>query len=249
MSGPRTLVLVPARGGSKGIPGKNLQRLGEASLLEWAVKIGLSVPDTMGVFVSTDYSDIAAEARKCGARVLMRPDAISQDDSTVVDMINHHLRELDARQQRPELILYLEPTSPFRTLDEINACLRLMETGGHDAVATFKSLPVAPGQLLRRDDSGRLHPYAPGGGEAAEPTRAFALTGGVYVFSVSSFLEQQPGGIYFGDTGHIVQTSPGIDIDTPFELETARGLLQFYTDPFFQRLGLVRPATTQEPTS
>jgi len=242
---PRILVLVPARGGSKGIPGKNIKKLGNATLLEWAITIGRAVPDTMGVYVSTDYESIANEGRRCGAKIMYRPESISQDQSTVVDMVNYHLAEFAEKGEEPDIVVYLEPTSPFRTVAEILKCIEILETQKLDAVATFAELNFHPTWLLTKDDVGGTQYLVPD----SEPwsiiqkdDAVFALTGGVYVFNVESYKTQRPGGIFFGKTGFIVQTGPAIDIDTRFELETARGMLTYFNEPSLVALGLV--ATT-----
>ncbi|WP_298916305.1 acylneuraminate cytidylyltransferase family protein [uncultured Algimonas sp.] len=239
---PNILVFVPARGGSKGIPSKNLQGLGNGSLLHWAVAIGQTVPDTMGVCVSTDHPDIAQAARDSGAEVLDRPDEISQDHSTVVEMLHYHLDAMDAEGTTPDIIVYLEPTSPFRTLEEIMACIAALDAGKLDAVATFQALSYHPSWLVTVDEHccvQRLMPGRDAWNVAESEDASYALTGAVYVFRVSSFREARPKGIFFGKTGHLVQSSPAIDIDTPFELDTARGMLDYYEHPFFTSLGLI----------
>jgi len=238
----KTLVLIPARGGSKGIPGKNLQRLGKATLLEWAVKVGQSWGGAMGVSVSTDYEDIAQAALSAGATVLRRPPELSQDNSTVVDMVHYHLKTLEEDGRFPEVIVYLEPTSPFRTVQEINECMEALLKNNYDSVATFTALNYHPSWLLTCDETGRaeyMEKDQPVWSITSDTPHTYAITGGVYVFRTRAFLEAKPLGILFGDKGHIIQKSPPIDIDTIFELETARTLLEYIDTSELAALGLV----------
>lgn len=235
------ICIVPARGGSKGIPKKNLAELGKAPLLAWPIRIALATPLIDAVYVSTDCEEIADVGRKEGAQILMRPAELSGDTSTVVSMIHHHLGEFEREGRLPETIIYLEPTSPFRTPEEILQCHSDMMENDLDSVATFASLAFHPTWLLSMDEEQILTPRLPdedAWNHYDKERQAYALTGGAYVFRVSSFREKNPPGIYFGERGHIIQTSFPVDIDTPLDLSIARLALPLLHNNEFRRLGL-----------
>jgi len=132
-------VIVPARGGSKGIPGKNIKFLGQEPLVNWAIKIAFDIQSVnpSNVYLSTDCSKIMEIGKKCGAKVIERPSSLAQDKSTVISMIDHHLDLFKAMGKTYELIIYLEPTSPFRTTKEITECVNTLRRNNLDSVATL----------------------------------------------------------------------------------------------------------------
>src|ERR687886_659490 len=106
----RVVGLIPARGGSKGIPGKNLVPLCGRPLLAWTVGAACAARGLDRVVVSTDSPEIAATARELGADVLERPAELARDETPMYDVLLHALEELG----RPEILVLLQPTSPLR---------------------------------------------------------------------------------------------------------------------------------------
>jgi len=161
-------VIVPARGGSKGIPGKNIKFLGQEPRVNWAIKIAFDIQSVnpSNVYLSTDCSKIMEIGKKCGAKVIERPSSLAQDKSTVISMITN--------------------------LNTVSS-------------------PITP----------------------------YVLSGAVYVFDVNSYMTQRPTGIYFGNRGHVIQTSPHVDIDEPFDLEKAQSLLHSLHGTYWDSLKLL----------
>src|SRR5437764_14890901 len=113
------LAIVPARAGSKGVPGKNLRSLGGRPLLAHAIDVGLDAARVGRVVVSTDSEEIAAVARSRGAEVpFLRPAALAADTSRVADALVDLLERLDGV---PETFVLLQPTSPLRTAAAVHA--------------------------------------------------------------------------------------------------------------------------------
>src|SRR5262245_57148833 len=115
-----TLALIPARGGSKGVPRKNLRRVGGRSLLERAIASGRA-PGVDHLLVSTDDEEIAAESRRLGAEVpFLRPKALADDAAAIGPAVAH---ALDAYESHAgiaiDVLVLLEPTSPFRTAKHV----------------------------------------------------------------------------------------------------------------------------------
>jgi len=129
--------LVPARGGSRTIPRKNVKPLGGRPLLAWAVGAIRASGSVDRVVVSTEDEEIAAVARDAGAEVIERPEALARDDTPSLDVVEHAFAELPDCQW----LLLVQPTEPFVTPTEIAAALELAERRGADSAITVVEVP------------------------------------------------------------------------------------------------------------
>lgn len=164
------LALIPARGGSKSIPRKNLAVVAGRPLIAYSIEQALASRLITRTIVSTDDEEIADVARACGAEVpFMRPGALALDESPDLDVFRHALQELHAREgYRCELVVHLRPTGPVRRVEPIDRAIALM-LGRPDA-HSLRSVSLAeqtPYKMWRIDD-GELRPLlqAPGMVEA-----------------------------------------------------------------------------------
>ena len=147
------IAIIPARGGSKGIPGKNLRMVGGRPLLAWSIGHARQTPQIGRVFVSTDSAEIAAVARYYGAEVIHRPPDISGDTASSEACLEHALRALGARREgqsverqglvgesdalsasRIDLVVFLQPTSPLREPDDIQNAIETLEREQADSL-------------------------------------------------------------------------------------------------------------------
>jgi N-acylneuraminate cytidylyltransferase len=122
------LALIPARGGSQRVPRKNIRILGKKPLIAYTIEAAKKSEHINRIVVSTDYEDIASVAKQYGAEVpFLRPEEISQSDSTEMDFFEHILHWFEDNEQYvPDLIVLLYPTSPFRKSESIDKALELM---------------------------------------------------------------------------------------------------------------------------
>jgi CMP-N-acetylneuraminic acid synthetase len=125
--------LIPARGGSKGIPRKNLAPLCGKPLLAWTVDAARAAGELSRVVVSTDDDEIAAAA---GVEVLRRPAELAADETPMLDVVRHAVGEL-----APDVVVLLQPTSPLRRAEHVDACVRLLLESGADAVVSVVEVP------------------------------------------------------------------------------------------------------------
>lgn len=127
-----------ARGGSKGLPGKNVKLLAGKPLIGWAIEAALAVPEIGRVVVSTDDVDIARVARACGAEVpFLRPDSLASDTASELDAWRHALETLrDTEGAMPDPFISVPATAPLRKPEDIAACLECYRAGGADVVLT-----------------------------------------------------------------------------------------------------------------
>ncbi len=127
----RYLGVIPARGGSKGIPRKNIKPIAGKPLIAWTIEAARNSSLLDDFVVSTEDAEIAAVARAHGAKVLARPAALATDEATTLSVLQQVLSELPARN-----IVLLQPTSPVRAAGRIDECIRRFEESGAENLAT-----------------------------------------------------------------------------------------------------------------
>jgi CMP-N,N'-diacetyllegionaminic acid synthase len=217
--------LIPARGGSKGIPGKNLVPVGGRPLIEWTCEAAATSTTLTRCVVSTDNPAIADAARAAGIEVpFLRPAELARDSTPMLDVVMHALDELD----EVDAIVLLQPTSPLRTGEHIDAAVRLWESTHADSVVSVVEVPhnVTPTSLLRIV-AGRLEPLIPADGPTRrqDKERLFARNGPAVLVTRREVVRQ--GSLYGADSRAFEMLPPdSIDIDTVFELELADWLLR-----------------------
>lgn len=144
------LVVVPARGGSRGIPRKNLAEVDGRSLVRWAIEAGLESRRADRVVVTTDDPEIAAEALAAGAEVpFVRPPELAADDTPDLPVFQHALSWLDREEgYRPELVVHLRPTSPVRRAGLVDAAIAHLEANpGATALRSVSPAPSTPWKM------------------------------------------------------------------------------------------------------
>ncbi len=217
MSG--VLALVPARGGSKGIPDKNIRPLAGRTLLEYAGRVAAESGVIDRIVLSTDSDRIAEEGRRVGLEVpFMRPRDLAGDDTPMLPVIEHAVDFLASNGWEPEIVVLLQPTSPLRTAAHIQAAIRELRESGADSVVTVLELPrhLSPDYVMRVE-GGRLVPFLPDGMRVTrrqDARVAFVRDGTVYAFWRRTL--RNTGSIY-GDVCRplIIPADESITIDSP----------------------------------
>lgn len=220
----KCLGIIPARGGSKGIPHKNIVDLGGKPLIAWTIESAKNSAVFDRLIVSTDDEEIAAISRLYGAEVpFLRPAEISRDDTSSLAVVLHTLAYCDALGWQPDTVVLLQPTSPFRSAQDIQASVALLDTSGNDSVVSVVEVEHSPylsftitqdKQLtpmfsefppVRRQDYGRC--VRPNG--AIYAVRAARLRQGLDWYSGRVLSYEMP-------------DDRSLDIDTPWQLSLAR---------------------------
>lgn len=186
-SARRTVAIIPARGGSKGVPRKNLQTVGGVPLVQRAIHAARAAEGIHLVVVSTDDAEIAAVSVAAGATVIRRPDELAGDTASSESAILHALDELSRRGEPFEVVAFLQATSPFIPTDALAAAVREVRSGRADSVF---SAVESYGFLWRRGDDGEA--VAVDHDAAHRPRRQDRAphhleTGAFYVFGVEGF--------------------------------------------------------------
>ena len=203
------LGIIPARGGSKGLPGKNIREVVGKPLIAWSIEAGLAANTLDRLIVSTDSETVATVARAAGAEVLPRPAALATDEATTLSVLAHVAEEI------PEATTFvvLQPTSPIRDRGLIDECIQLFEAGDFTNLATgfwCKCREFGTHNNMRRQDYKGF----------------FYDDGNVYVLT-RALIEQ---GRWFGDKicRHPVARHQNFEIDDEIDLVIVEALLRRY---------------------
>ncbi|MDA1183159.1 MAG: acylneuraminate cytidylyltransferase family protein [Acidobacteria bacterium] len=222
--------MIPARGGSKAIPRKNLALLGGRPLIAYTVDAARASTVLARVVVSTDDQDIAAAAKELGADVpFLRPSHLAGDETPMLDVLLDLVDALEQREAyRADILVLLQPTSPFRRAEQIDAAVDLLTRSGADSVVTVVPVPhqFSPESLMQLHDN-RLLPYVSGPAQLRrqDKPRLFARNGPAIVAVRTQVLTEQRT-LYGVDTRGLVMTrEESLDIDDVFDLELAELML------------------------
>jgi len=225
----RVLGLVPARGGSKGVPGKNVRPLAGHTLLEYTARAARESGVLDRIILSTDSPDIADAGRRAGLEVpFVRPAMLAADDTPMVPVIEHALAELSREHWSPEFVVLLQPTSPLRRPDHIREAVSMLRETGADSVVTVVEVPrhLSPDYVMRID-GGRLKPFLPDGARVTrrqDARAAYSRDGTVYAFRRSTI--ERTGGIYGEDCRPLlIAARDSLSIDSPADWDEAERLL------------------------
>lgn len=219
-----TFALIPARGGSKGIPRKNIKPIAGKPLIAWTIESALRSSLLDAVVVSTEDEEIAEVARRAGALVpFLRPAALAADDTPGLDPVLHAFEQL----AQFDAVLLLQPTSPMRTTDDIDACLRLAADRGAPSVVSVSEPDAHPYWTYRIGNDGRLARLVDG----APVTRrqdlplVGALNGALY-FAERNWLLAN-GSLLGPETlAYMMTRERSVDLDTPLDWKIAELLLK-----------------------
>ncbi|MFY1677112.1 MULTISPECIES: acylneuraminate cytidylyltransferase [unclassified Streptomyces] len=220
----RVLAVVPARGGSKGVPRKNVTPVGGVPLVARAVRACREAPLVTDVVVSTDDPAVAAAAREAGAEVVTRPPAIAGDTATSEAAVSHALDTYEAARGTPvDVVLLVQCTSPFLTAEDVDAVARAVAEGDAETAVTvapfhgflWRAATEGGGQGVNHDKSSRPR--------RQDRPQDLLETGAAYAMDAAGFREH--GHRFFGRTD-LVRTDPArvLEIDDPHDLARARAL-------------------------
>lgn len=215
------LGLIPARGGSKGIPGKNLVALAGKPLLAYTVEAALAARRLDRVIVSTDDSAIAEAARTLGAEVpFLRPAELAADATPMLPVIEHALDWCAANGAPVRMVVLLQPTSPLRRARHIDDALALAENREAETVVSVVAVPhnFAPDSVMVEED-GRLKPYLDGPMVLRrQEKRRYLARNGPAILAVRGEVIRR-GALYGEPTlGYEMDAVSSLDIDEPGDL-------------------------------
>lgn len=223
INGKKIIALIPARGGSKSIPKKNIALLGGKPLIAWSIEVAKSIDFIDEIIVSTDCKEIAEVANNFGAKVQERPSELASDSSLVIDTVRYVLSNMENDLNDDDYLLLLEPTCPLRSEQDIRSCINLIETEQLDSVATYKEAELNPHRAWKIADNKPMsfidgvNPWLP----RQELPKSYQLNGAIYLTKVG-IIDENTVGLMNGSIGAIVMPKErSIDIDHPIDLLVA----------------------------
>jgi CMP-N-acetylneuraminic acid synthetase len=226
----RVLGLIPARGGSKGIPRKNLRLLCGKPLLQYTAEAALSASRLSRVVLSTEDAEIAELGHRCGLEIpFSRPPELAQDETPMLPVAQHAVRMLEAEGDRFDALCLLQPTNPLRRPEDIDACIETLEVGEADAVVTVLPVPSEynPHWVYFKNTEGFLYLST---GERMPISRrqelpaAYHREGSVYVTRRDVLMEANS---FYGSrlVGYPLAAERSVNIDTIDDWERAVAML------------------------
>jgi len=220
----RILALIPARGGSKRLPGKNIRLLGGKPLVIWSIDVVKNLTEICDILVSTDDPKIADVCKDVGATVpWLRPTYLATDTASSVDVAIHALDWYEAEKGDVDGLLLLQPTSPFRSQKTVKRGIELFSSHGHQSVLGVSPTHDHPMWCLTVQDD-YLVPFLPEHGlrsRSQDLAPAYVVNGSFYLISPAELRSCHS---FFG-----VKTLPlliksqkeAVDIDTEFDMKLA----------------------------
>lgn len=226
----QVLAIIPARGGSKGIPRKNIRLLAGTPLLRYTAAAAAAAQRLTRVVLSTEDKEIAAVGRACGLEVpFLRPAELARDETPTLPVLQHVLRRLAEAGDHYDAVCLLQPTNPLRRAADIDRCIELLESRSADAVISVLPVPHAynPHWVYLEHEDGGLHLAT---GEASPIPRrqelppAYHRDGSVYVTRSEVLLT---GNSLYGErvVGYQIDPRYSINLDTPEDWQEAEALL------------------------
>ena len=221
------LGIIPARGGSKRFPGKNIKMLNGRPLIDYIIRTGLEINKLNKLIVSTDSIEILKVAARSGAEIpFLRPKELGLDTTTGIEVMCHAILEIEKQLGHfLDIVVYLQPTSPFTTVETINQCIELLLEKEFDTVLTV-TVPSKRCEWIGQIDDGRFNRIIdPDLAQKLSQGDQYSPSGNVYVSKRESIIGSND--IIGANTGAIlVDMEEAVDIDYQLDIEFAEFLLQ-----------------------
>ncbi|MDX8254957.1 acylneuraminate cytidylyltransferase family protein [Acinetobacter pittii] len=225
----RVTALIPARGGSKRLPRKNVKLLGDKPLIVWSIEAAKASKYIDRVVVSTDDEEIKQVSEHYGADVpFLRPEYLSNDHSSSFDVVKHAIGFLQLDQTN-ELIVLLQPTSPLRLVSELDTALEFFIAKNAKGVVSVSEAEHSPMWSNTLPENGCMADFIRPEVQdkrSQDLPKFFRLNGSIYIYETLNLLEQ--GKIFFNESVYGFETSSetSVDIDTALDFLIAETIMK-----------------------
>lgn len=220
----RYLAVIPARAGSKGLPGKNLLPLGGKPMIAWSIQAALASRYLDTVIVSSEDAEILAVARQWGAETpFVRPAELAGDATPGIDVVLHACRAMPGY----DYVVLLQPTSPLRTADDIDQAIERCRDSRAPVCVSVTKPEKSPYWMYFLDEAGRMAPVVDAGRLPAlrqALPEAYALNGAVYVARID-WLERAKSFLTAETVAYAMPRERSVDIDTALDFKLAEVLV------------------------
>ncbi len=224
----RVLAIIPARGGSKRLPGKNIKLLNGKPLIAHSIEFAINSGVIDKLIVSTDSEDIAAVAKQYGAEVMMRPAELASDTAKTAPVLLHVADELEKQGYIPDIVILLQATCPVRVSDLAQKALKILDENlEYDSIFTAyqKSYTMALWTKNSQNTAHALYDYhlRPRWQDVEVNDKLLAEDGGFYAIRYDAFRKNKD---FIGANPYIYEVGKTVDIDTEKDFEKAEILLK-----------------------
>ncbi len=221
------LVVIPARSGSKGIPGKNIKKLHGKPLINYTIEAAKEIFENSQVIVSTDDKEIAEIAASHGANIpFLRPKELAQDDSSTRDVILHLVDYFERQKSMPSVIVLLQVTSPIRNSKHLNEALDLFFHKDCDMVVSVTESKISPYfNLYEENKEGYLQKSKDGAFTRRQDVPpVYEYNGAIYIFKTKSIVESEMKD-FEKITKYVMSKNDSVDIDDEVDWKIAEYIL------------------------
>ena len=230
----RLLAIIPARGGSKRLPGKNTMELCGKPLVAWTIEAALGSKYIDRVIVSTDDDNVVMISDKYGADIpLLRPIELATDEATSIDVVLHLLTQLEHEGEEYDYTILLQPTSPLRTTDDINKSIDLLKDRRSDAVISVCEVEHSPLWCNTISDDGDLSYFLKRSilnKRSQDLEQYYRLNGAIYLCSVERIREENTFFLSSNSVAYKMSQKRSVDIDNEIDFLLAESLFKLSGD-------------------
>ncbi len=220
----RYLAVIPARGGSKRLPRKNVLPLQGKSLIAWTIESALQSKLIDAVCVSSDDDEILAIAEEYNTLTIKRPDELASDTATTFDAVKHAINSIS---EQYEYIVLLQPTSPLRTAQHIDESIRLLQQKNADAIVSVCQVEHSPLWSNTLPDDGNMEGFLTN--EALQRSqdlpKYYRLNGAIYICRTGKLLDERSFFLSGNMFAYIMDSESSVDIDNQIDFYTAESIL------------------------
>jgi len=219
----KTIAIIPARGGSKGIPRKNIRLLAGKPLIAYSIEAALNTRELDRVVVSTEDNEIAMIAKKWGAEVIIRPEELAKDDVPTLPVLQHVLRELENKENYvPEIIVLLYATSPLLKPNRVSEAIKMLQTKKYDSVVGVVE-DRGHYWIKKNGNYARLYPKELKNRQHTKPL--FKENGALYACKREILMEKDE--LVGGRVGFLVMRRyENVDIDDPIDFKIVECIME-----------------------
>ena len=221
------LVVIPARSGSKGLPGKNIKELDGKPLINYTIDAAKEIFDSPQIIVSTNDASIAKIARANGANIpFLRPKELAQDDSSTRDVILHLVKYFEGEKTMPPIIVLMQATSPLRNSRHLSEALNLFFQKDCDMVVSVSESEISPYfNLYEENKQGYLKQSKDGIFlRRQDVPPAYEYNGAIYIFKTRSIVESEMKD-FKKIVKYVMSKNDSVDIDDEFDWKLAEYIL------------------------
>lgn len=223
----KAIAIIPARGGSKGVPKKNIKKLGGKPLIYYTIEAAREIFADDLIIISTDDLEIKQCVEKTGINVpFLRPKDLASDTAGTYEVLIHALNHVEQKGYLPDILILLQPTSPFRTGKHIKEAMKLF-TPAIDMVVSVKETKANPYYLLYEEDKQGFLKKSKEGSfiRRQDCPKVWEFNGAIYVINVES-LKKAPPSTFKKNIKYVMNEKSSVDIDSPLDFDFAEFLIQ-----------------------